>query len=130
MEINRQIQNLIDELMDDRNSQDLVGLIDKTKKLAGLSYTMATFVGDYAQAKNDAEFLYKSSVNRFIQRGTGAKNKLEVDAKIEYEELEKTWIQAENSYQKFKLKLAQINAILDQMRQTISYLKEEKKNEV
>lgn len=72
--------------------------------------------------------MYKTSINQYIKNAQGAFNLRDKMAKIEYAELEKAWVKAENEYQKLKLKLGQVNAVLDQCRQTISYFREEKKH--
>ncbi len=128
MNITQQIDLLVQQLMQEKATQDLQGLVEKTHRLSGLSLLLASAVGEWHETKSDAEYLYKSSINQYIMNAQGAFNLREKMAKIEYGELEKAWIKAENEYQKLKLKLGQVNAILDQCRQTVAYLREEKKN--
>lgn len=128
LNLTQQIDQLVTQLMKRKSTEDLQGLVEETHRLSGLSLLLASAVGDWHEAKSDAEYMYKTAVNQYIMNAQGAFNLREKMAKIEYSEMEKTWVKAENQYQKLKLKLGQVNAILDQCRQTISYFKEEKKN--
>lgn len=128
MNITQQIDHLVSQLMKLKNTEDLLGLVQGTHDLSGLSVILASAVGQWHETKTDAEYMYKTSINQYIMNAQGAFNLREKMAKIEYAELEKAWVKAENEYQKLKLKLGQVNAVLDQCRQTISYFREEKKH--
>lgn len=128
MNITQRIDALVSQLMQEKSTQDLQGLVVNTHQLSGLSLLLAGAVGDWHETKSDAEYLYKSSLNQYIMNAQGAFNRVEKMGKIEFAEMEKSWVKAENEYQKLKLKLGQVNAILDQCRQTVAYLREEKKN--
>jgi len=129
MDINQQINKLVEELMADRATQDLDSLVENARKLSGLSLNLATAVGDYHAARNDAEYMYKTSVDsHVINNKEGAISLKEKIAKDANKEIWKMWVNAENKYVSMKLKLAQVNAILDQIRQTVAYLREEKKH--
>jgi len=128
MNITQRIDALVAQLMQEKSTQDLQGLVVNTHQLSGLSLLLAGAVGDWHETKSDAEYLYKSSLNQYIMNAQGAFNLREKMGKIEFAEMEKSWVKAENEYQKLKLKLGQVNAILDQCRQTVAYLREEKKN--
>jgi len=117
-----QITALVGEV---NNSQDLEGKMRNTEDLATLSYTLAHDVGIAHAEKNMAEFRYKSALYKYESTTEGAANKNAVRAKHENKELYRNFIEAENVYRSMSLILAQTNVVIEQARQSISYLKKE-----
>lgn len=107
------------------NSQDLVGKLEVTERLAILSYRLAHEVGEAHGNKNMAEFRYKSALSKYEATTDGAVSKNAVKAKHENRELYRNFIEAENVYRSMSLILAQTNVVIEQARQSISYLKKE-----
>ena len=61
---------------------------------------------------------------------TEAVSRAEYKAKAEYSDLNKEYRDTENTYKRLQLALAQCNVVIEQGRQAISFLKQEKRHEV
>lgn len=123
MKILNDIQTQIDRLNPD--DQDLVSRLEVAEKLAIMSYTLSREVGDAHAAKNLAEYKYKSSLSTYEASNEGAVAKVAAKAKDFHKELYRDMIEKENLYRQLNLLLTQVNVIIEQVRQTSSFLKKE-----
>lgn len=122
MTVLENIESIISS-MDD--SQDLVGKLQAADDLAKLSYYLAHETALAHENKNRAEFRYKSALSRYEATAEGSAAKNAVKAKHENTELYRNFMEAENVYRRMSLVLAQTNVVIEQTRQSISYLKKE-----
>lgn len=122
MTVLEEVENIISEL---DGSQDLVGKMDAVERLAILSYHLAHETANAHEDKNRAEFRYKSALTKYEATAQGSAAKNAVNAKHENIELYKNFMEAESVYRRMTLILAQTNVVIEQVRQSISYLKKE-----
>lgn len=117
-----EVTQLIQEL---DNSQDLVGKMEAVERLAILSFHLAHETANAHEDKNRAEFKYKSALAQYEATTDGAVAKNAVKAKHENKELYRNFMDSESVYRRMSLVLAQTNVVIEQARQSISFLKKE-----
>lgn len=127
MQILDTIRNGIEEVREAKG--DLVLLQEKTLELSVQSYYLAALVADWHESSNNAEFYYKRAVEGDVANNQGPISRAEYQAKHRFANLNEDYRSAENTYKRLQLALAQCNVVIEQARQTISYLKTEKKYE-
>lgn len=106
-------------------SQNLVEKLQRTESLAIKTYTLASAVAEAYQARNDAEYLYKTSLSSAVALNDGAVAKTEAKAKHDYKHIYEQQVKADNQYKRLSLLLSQANLVVEQMRQGLSHLKKE-----
>lgn len=120
-----EITKNIEWLKKNSSSNDLVGKLRVAEELATNSYYLATLVGDAYQEKNSTEFFWKSAVNTDVALTTGPTGKNEALAKDKYKHLYKEHLDADSKYRRLALLMSQTNTVIEQVRQTCSFLKQE-----
>lgn len=131
---------ILDEIIQDierlkavNGQLDLNSGLEIQQRLASNSYFLATLVADASEARNNTEYMYKSSVNSFLVNYKGEKlseKRLEALAKEQYKELYKQLTSEENLFNRLTLILRQTNINIETLRQTNSQLKVEFRNQV
>src|SRR5690606_11181159 len=129
MSIIQQIEQNLKWLSQNVNSQDVSAKLQKVEELSHNCYYLSDLVGEAHEAKNDAEVLYKTSVDSYVANAEGSQSRAEVKAKELYKDSFIAWKKAENIYKKYQLKLSAAGVVIEQVRQTCSYLKQEKRYE-
>lgn len=127
------MKTIIDDinfLKENNTSQNVSEKVQAVERLATNSYYLATMVADAYEEKNSTEYMWKSSVNSAVVMKGGAVGKAEIEAKDAYKDLYKKHLEADSKYRRMSLLLAQTNVIIEQTRQSISYLKQEMRHAV
>lgn len=133
MNILNEIVSDIEQLKAVNGQMDLNSGLELQQRLASNSYFLATMVADATEARNNTEYMYKSSVNSFLVNYKGEKlseKRLEALAKEQYRELYKQLTEEENILARLTLILRQTNVNIETLRQTNSQLKAEFRNQV
>lgn len=124
------IDNNIRELKALINSPDLTAKLALVEELAQNCYYLSAMVADAHEAMLTSEFLYKSAVTGEVAVATGGVSKAEAKAKHQYKSLYENMIRADAAYTRYNLLLRAANTVIDQTRQSISYLKIEYSNTI
>lgn len=131
--------NIINEILADiellkstPGALDLQTGLEVQQRLAGNSMTLATLVADATEERNNAEYMYKTSLNSFVVNYPEklSEKKLEALAKEEYKTFYRDLVDKENLLQRLTLILRQTNINIETLRQTNSQLKVEYRREV
>ena len=111
---------------------DLQTGLEVQQRLAANSMTLATMVADAAENRNNAEYMYKTSLNSYMVNYPDklSEKKLEGLAKEEYKMFYRDLVDKENIFQRLTLILRQTNINIETLRQTNSQLKVEYRREV
>jgi hypothetical protein len=120
-----EIMTDINWLRDNNTSNDLIGKLQTTDSLANKTYHLAYLVAEAYEKRNTAEYFYKTGVTSYIASATGAVGKAENEAKDKYKGLYKQYIDADSEHRKLSLLLSQATIVIEQSRQSNSYLKKE-----
>lgn len=129
MQILTEINKSIEWLKANITSSDLLGKSQEVDRLALNSYYLATLVADWHEKMNTSEYMYKSSIASFISSSDLSVAKADAAAKIAYKDMWSELVKNENMYKRLQLALAQANVIIEQGRQSISTLKQERRFE-
>lgn len=129
MQILTEINKSIEWLKANVTSSDLLGKSQEVDRLALNSYYLATLVADWHEKMNTSEYMYKSSIASFISSSDLSVAKADAAAKIAYKDMWGQLVANENMYKRLQLALAQANVIIEQGRQSISTLKQERRFE-
>jgi hypothetical protein len=128
MPITEEIQQTIEWFKKNLTSNDIVGKLQQAESLALNSYYLATLVADVNEQRNNLEYMYKTSlVSHQIQSKAGV-SRSEIEAKEQYKALYKEYVEADNLYKRYSLLLHATENIINQVRQSNSYLKNEQRN--
>jgi hypothetical protein len=125
MKIFEDIRKDIEELKNLVNSNDLVTKLQVTERLAINCYYLSSVVADNYEESSNAEYFYKSSLSSAIANSNEGVAKSEAKAKVEFTDLHKDWVTADSLYKRSVLLLNAANVVIEQARQSISYLKQE-----
>lgn len=106
-------------------SQDLVGRIELAEKIAVKLWYLSEEVGRAHADANTAEYFYKSALSSFESSYTGPVSKGTILAKETHKSLYKEAVDAENYYQKIKFLRDAGWLVVEQLRQSCSFLKQE-----
>jgi hypothetical protein len=104
---------------------DLVGRIDLAERIAVKLWYLSEEVGNAHSASNTAEFFYKSAVTSYEASFQGAVSKGAVLARDTHKDLYHQSIDAENYYQKIRFLRDAGWLVVEQLRQSCSFLKQE-----
>lgn len=129
MQILTEINKSIEWLKANITSSDLLGKSQEVDRLALNSYYLATLVADWHEKMNTSEYMYKSSIASFISSSDLSVAKADAAAKLAYKDMWGELVKNENMYKRLQLSLAQANVIIEQGRQSISTLKQERRFE-
>lgn len=129
MMILTEIQKSIEWLKANISTNDVIGKSQEVDRLALNSYYLATLVADWHEKMNTSEFLYKSAIASFVHNSTLAVAKADAAAKLQYKDMWEEMIKNENMYKRLQLTLAQANVVIEQGRQSIATLKQERRFE-
>lgn len=132
MNILNEILADIDLLKSTPGALDLQTGLEVQQRLAANSMTLATMVADAAEERNNAEYMYKTSLNSYMVNYPDklSEKKLEALAKEEYKMFYRDLVDKENILQRLTLILRQTNINIETLRQTNSQLKVEYRREV
>lgn len=130
MQLLTEITSQIEWIKINKSTQDIAALQERTLELATNSFYLAALVADWYEKSNNAEYGYKRAVESYMATSTEAVSRAEYKAKAEYSDLNKEYRDTENTYKRLQLALAQCNVVIEQGRQAISFLKQEKRHEV
>ena len=113
---------------------DIETLINAARRLSCEIYFFANEVGDLHSDMLSSEYRRKSETAKFIQGAKQNDEKLSIaqiekDAQIALDELHKEEMQAASMYRSAMLIYQSAQSVHEQLRQHISYLKEEKRQE-
>lgn len=129
MNILTEINKSIEWLKSNISSNDLLGKSQEVDRLALNSYYLATLVADWHEKMNTSEFMYKSAIASFVHNSTLAVAKADAAAKLQYKDMWEELVKNENMYKRLQLTLAQANVVIEQGRQSIATLKQERRFE-
>jgi hypothetical protein len=100
--------------------------LEIAEQLAQWCWYLSTEVGDAYEAMNMAEYFYKSALSKYEATEEGSAAKLSVKAKHENTDKYRKFVEADNYYKKLQLLRDAVMTTIEQTRQSISYLKQEK----
>lgn len=120
-----EIRVRIEELNRTAGNNDLPRKIKLGDELATYNWNLAEEVGNIHAEANDAEYEYKMAVIREVNLGTGGYQNKEAQAKAKYADLYKVMIDKQNLYKRLSLLHQQTNIVIESLRQSNSYLKQE-----
>jgi len=129
MNILTEITKSVEWLKANISSNDLQGKLQETERLALNSYYLASYLADWHEKMNTSEFMYKSAISSSVANSKEGVAKSEALAKLTYKEMGEELIKNENTYKRLQLALNQANVIIEQIRQTNSALKQERRFE-
>lgn len=129
MQIISEIEKSISWLKQNITSNDLQGKSQEVDRLALNSYYLANLVADWHEKMNTSEFMYKSAIASFVHNSKESAVKADAAAKLQYKDMWEEMVKNENMYKRLQLILAQSNVVIEQGRQSISTLKQERRYE-
>lgn len=125
-EIIRAITNDVNWLKVNYSMQAVSEIMNVKDRIAINTFYLSEEMASAYHSKNMAEYAYKSSVNELQSSFNGPVSKAKIEAEIASKSLKLDYIEKDRIYKRLALIMEQTNAILNEMRQRISYLKTEK----
>lgn len=122
-----EIRTLVEELNASAGSNDLARKIEIGDKLATFNWLLAEMVGDVYSEVNTLEYEYKVNFARKINKMQGSVNAKENVAKEELAADAQKLAEKENLLKRLTLLHQQTNVVIDQNRQSCSFLRVEMK---
>lgn len=107
--------------------QDINQLAKVADHLAINNYYLAESVAKTYDLSNKAELAFKDSVNASQAKSDLPVSKSKILAEKEFKTLREDWKEADGTYKYINMKYQAVETIIDQLRQRISYLKDEKR---
>ena len=123
-----QINKTVTELKNLSGSTDLVTKLKLAEELAAESYYLSEMVAVAYENMNTAEYFWKSVISTAIAKTTGPVSKAEAVAKDTHKNLYKEYLDADSRHKKLYLLLSATNTLIEQARQSCSFLKQEYRN--
>ncbi len=124
-----EIMSDINWLRDNNTSNDLIGKLQTTDSLANKTYHLAYLVAEAYEDRNTSEYFYKTAVASHVVGATGGVSKAENEAKVKYKDMHKKYLDDDSRYRKLSLLLSKATIVIEQSRQSNSYLKKEYSHE-
>jgi hypothetical protein len=128
-EVLGEIRVLIEELNQTAGNNDLSRKLEIGDKLATYNWNLAEYVGEVYGQANDLEYDYKMSVIREVNKLGGGYQAKEAIAKEKFADLYKLLTEKQNLLKRLTLLHQQTNIVIEQLRQTNSFLKQEWKQQ-
>lgn len=126
MQVLIDIEKLVSWFKANAGSNDLVGKLQKAEELATTTYYLATLVADANDSRNTLEYMYKTSLVSHQMQSKQGVSRSEIEAKDQYKDLYKEYVSADNLYKRYSLLLHATENIINQVRQSNSFLKTER----
>lgn len=128
MEILTQIHQDIQLVKRLNGSNDMEERYKAAERLAVNSYYLAELKSDAYDAMVEAEASYENAVAMDETNSTGPATKAKADAKNKNSSLNTELAKAKGLYKRLDSLLSQTNVVVEQLRQTLSILKTERRN--
>jgi cbb3-type cytochrome oxidase cytochrome c subunit len=127
LEVLTEIQQDISEVKQLNQSSDIVGRMRLAERLSANAWYVSEMASDAYEASSQLEAEYENAVAFDEDTFTGAATKARAHAKSNHQTLNSRMVAAKATFKRLQSQLHQVNNVVEQLRSTISTLKEERK---
>jgi hypothetical protein len=121
-----EIRTLVEELQATAGNNDISRKVEIGERLSTYNWFLAEEIGNIHSDANTAEYRYKTDLVRRVNALDGPQGSKESRAKEELSGLHKDMVDKQNLLKRLTLLFQQTNVVIEQNRQTVSYLKKER----